>query len=167
MLLGLRSFFSFFFSSVFLDGPATVFFFVSFTIVFGVCDQTEHGISCPFMLRALEISSNGGLSKHVKSCPSATKYITWSWQIKWQISTIEIRKITKIDKVVTFNEELPLIKWNDRSITWFFKVKWQINNLISPTCTKPMITKHALTWWLTHDGLQPRKTHKHEDLWVH
>ena len=39
---------------------------------------------------------------------------------------------TKLDGVVTYNVELPLIKSNDFSIMLFFEVTWKINYIIPP-----------------------------------
>ena len=48
------------------------------------------------------------------------------------VSTTTIPMATKLGRVVTYNEELALIKLHDPSFTLFWKVTWQINYLISP-----------------------------------
>ena len=47
----------------------------------------------------------------------------------------------KLDKVVIYHEEIPLIKVFDPSFTLFCMVTWQVKYFIS--CTIPMATKHG------------------------
>ena len=58
--------FLFFFSSIFLDGPAEVFSYVLFIVVLGACH----------MPRTSEIMETADLKKYEKSCSSITKSLT-------------------------------------------------------------------------------------------
>ena len=54
--------------------------------------------------------------------------IAWPHWITWQTKNI---LSLLLGRVVTYNEELPLIKLLDPSIMWAFEIKRQIKHLIS------------------------------------
>ena len=56
----------------------------------------------------------------------------------------------KIDRMVTYSEEFPLVELHDPSIMWFCGVTLQIKDFIS-IWIRPMATKHGkvATYWTT------------------
>ena len=99
-----------------------------------------------------EINSNGGFKqKHVESCSSATAK---------HIVTTTLSMATKLNKVVTYHEGLPLIKWHD-PVTWSCKITWKTKTIITPLpqCLWPW---NLAGWWLT---IRDSYSWSHVTLW--
>ena len=58
--------------------------------------------------------------------------IVWSCKVAWQtkiiISTTRVFMATKLDRIITYFDGLPLIYSTDPLITWSYQITWQTKN---------------------------------------
>ena len=71
---------------------------------------------------------------------------------------------TKLGRIVTFHEGIPLRKSHDPLTTWSCEITWQTKNIF--TTTKPMATKlgSVMTYL---EGLLPIKSYDFLIIWLY
>ena len=87
-------------------------------------------------------------------------YSTWNLALealKHCIYTIAMSMVTKLDRVMTYHEELPSIKSHDPLVTWSCRNTWQTKWIYISTNRVPTATKlgRMVTYF---DGLLPIKS---------